>query len=792
MAYQAESLVNYDPVDKTVLANEQVFTSKHPKFLYADNGQVDANGVSWRSGAKVEKLNLRQWFLRITSFQEALLDDLGYLAQDNHWPDRVLTMQRHWLGRSRGANINFGVTNESDVEKSLLITVFTTRPDTLYGVQYLALSTDHPLVVSLSHTDLELKAFINHVHFLPADSKDGFLLSGFHAENPLSLLENSLESINSKIPIYVAPYVLGTYGEGAVMGVPGHDSRDYAFWKQNQGDACILHVIDSDTKRKNRAEPFEQPGKLNSHCGKLVGFSSAEASVWIIDELGKIGNLAEYVEMWKLRDWLISRQRYWGTPIPIIHCSECGAVPVPVDELPIELPKLSGDSFKSKHGNPLKAADDWVNTKCPNCGGNARRETDTMDTFIDSSWYFMRFADPHNAKYPFSSQAADRYLPVDIYIGGVEHAILHLLYARFISKFFASTSFWPSGGGQHNMGEPFRRLISQGMVHGKTLSDPETGRFLKPEEVDSRDLTNPKILKTGKTPHISWEKMSKSKYNGVDPTRCIKKYGADATRAHVLFQAPACDVLEWEEDRIVGIQRWFGRLWRLTLETKLEASRTVNLDSSSERTGPFEIATPNPSSFTEIENYKWSEVQRTILSVNTNLSETFTLNTIISDLMELTNMLLQSNETPNFVLQYHGTSALLRMLAPIAPAVAEECWEELHSIQLGHEQVHSPMTVPSIFEFPFPKIDMSLAAIESRLQTCVIQENGRRRSVIEIPRPSPEMMRSDKEEELREWVLRQIENTEKGRQWSKKVQEKGLTWKRIVVVRGARVVNFVH
>lgn len=769
-----------------MLANEQVSISKYGDLQNADNSQVDANGISWRSGAKVEKLNLKQWFLRITAFQEALLNDLDYLGQDNRWPERVLSMQRNWIGRSRGAKLGFGVINEVNIRESLLITVFTTRPDTLYGVQYLALSITHPLVLLLSTTNPELKSFIDNAPSLPADSKEGFLLPGIHAKNPLSVLANPPESVDRAIPVYVAPYVLEAYGEGAVMGVPGHDSRDYAFWKQNQPEATILHVIepaDSNGKpqQHSTAKPFERWGKLNSRCGVLSGLSSADASIRIIEELGKVGNLAEYVETWRLRDWLISRQRYWGTPIPIIHCSDCGAVPVPVRELPVELPKLDGDRFKSKHGNPIESVDDWVNTTCPKCGGSAKRETDTMDTFMDSSWYYMRFADPHNATDPFSPGAADSYLPVDIYIGGVEHAILHLLYARFVSKFFASTSFWPSGGGEQNMGEPFRRLISQGMVHGKTFSDPETGRFLKPEEIDFSDL-NPKILKSGIAPHVSWEKMSKSKHNGVDPTSCIEKYGADATRAHVLFQAPACDVLEWEEERIVGIQRWYNRLWRLTHETKSQLEGNLG-------TAPFKISTPDFSSFTENEKHQWSQVQRTIVSVHTNLSQTFTLNTIISDLMELTNTLSQSNGPLDPLLQYNATSSLLRMLAPIAPAVAEECWEALHSIQFNSDQAR---TIPSIFDFPFPKTDDSLAAIQSRMQTCVIQENGKWRLAIETARPSQEMMGNDKGVELKVWAVRQIEHTEDGRRWLKRAQERGLTWKRIIVVQGGRVVNFVH
>ncbi len=734
-------------------------------------------------------MKLKQWFLRITDFQKSLLEDLDSLAQDNRWPERVLSMQRNWLGRSRGAIIKFGIVHHSDSQRSTLAKVFTTRPDTLFGAQYLAISANHPLAVSLSQSNAELKAFIDHAPSLPLDSKEGFLLSEVHAENPLSLLENSPDSTRVALPVYVAPYVLGHYGEGAVMGVPGHDARDHAFWKQNRAHDAILRVIEplgfdgEGSKRRKNAEPFEGYGKLNLQCGELAGFSSANASQLIMKKLGKAGDLAAQVETWRLRDWLISRQRYWGTPIPIIHCKNCGAVPVPEDELPIELPTVKEDWFKGKIGNPLEAADEWVNTSCPTCKGSAKRETDTMDTFLDSSWYFMRLADPHNASDPFSPEAAESHLPVDIYIGGVEHAILHLLYARFISKFFASTSYWPSGGGEKNAGEPFRRLISQGMVHGRTFSDLETGRFLKPEDIDLSDPSKPKIIKSGEIANISWEKMSKSKYNGVDLTECIQKHGADAARAHILFQAPTSDVLNWEEERIVGIRRWFGRVWRLTQETKrkLEGDRH-SLAPSLIGPASFNIPIPNPISLTRREKYQWGSVQRTIFSVTKNLSETFTLNTIISDLMELTNTLFQPYESSNPALQYHATSALLRMLAPVAPAVAEECWEELHFI-------HPGKPLPSIFESPFPSFESSLVALESQVQTCVIQENGKWRLAVEIPKPSHEMTKSGKEEELRIWVMRQITATQEGRLWSKRVEN--VKWKRIIVVNGGRVINFV-
>jgi leucyl-tRNA synthetase len=532
--------VNYDPVDKTVLANEQ----------------VDSNGMSWRSGAKVEKKMLKQWFFKISEFREGLLADLQLL--EGEWPERVLAMQKNWLGKSTGARIKFPVV-AYDQRTHADIEVFTTRPDTLFGVQYLALASSHPMVQELAKDDFELRAFLDTIPALPPDSKVGFLLPNVRAINPLAYEKLTPDATKASLPIYVTPYVLGDYGDGAVMGVPGHDARDHAFWKQNRFDEPIRIVIAQSADESTIAvkpEPFTQHGHLNSHSGLYAGQTSAEASKAIIEAL-ELKGLASVAETWKLRDWLISRQRYWGTPIPIIHCESCGSVPVAEDQLPVQLPKVEGHWLKGKAGNPLEDAHEWVETTCPKCGGSAKRDTDTMDTFVDSSWYFMRFIDPHNKNELFDPTVAEETLPVDLYVGGVEHAILHLLYARFISRFLAAKSVWKS----KNNGEPFKQLLTQGMVHGKTYSDPTTGRFLRSDEVDLTVSSTPVIISTGEKANVSFEKMSKSKYNGVDPTSCIEKYSADATRAHILFQAPVSEVLEWDEEKITGITRWFQRIY---------------------------------------------------------------------------------------------------------------------------------------------------------------------------------------------------------------------------------------
>ncbi|KAL9118097.1 MAG: hypothetical protein Q9187_005362 [Circinaria calcarea] len=773
LAYQAESFVNYDPVDRTVLANEQ----------------VDVNGFSWRSGAKVEKRLLKQWYLRITDFKEALLKGLDYLGEDKKWPERVLAMQRNWLGRSEGARIKFQIKTNVGREKAKeSVVVFTTRPDTLFGVQYIALSVSHPIVARLAPRYPELQSFLNMAPSLPTDTKTGFILPEIYALNPLCLLNNSSEHVREPLPVYVVPYVLNDYGEGAVMGVPGHDTRDHAFWMQNGGKEAIRQVILStkllvDAKpaqvgNKIQDVPFLSHGILSASCGELAGLTSADASTKIISALRSAGNFAEPAESWRLRDWLVSRQRYWGTPIPIVHCSSCGAIPVPIDQLPVELPKLEGSWFLRKGGNPLDSAPHWVNTTCPSCGEHAKRDTDTMDTFVDSSWYFMRFPSAHVSHEPFSPDLTDSMLPVDIYIGGVEHAILHLLYARFLSKFLASTPLWPSGGGPKNKGEPFQKLITQGMVHGKTFSDPETGRFLKLEEVDLSDPLTPKIKLTGKVPNISWEKMSKSKHNGVDPKTCIEKYGADATRAHMLFQAPIGEVLQWEEDRIVGIHRWFGRIWRLVADVSFATSKNQDHIGATNR-----IPWPSLSSLLNTEKAIWITLQDTIASVSTAFSTTYTLNTAVSDLIKLTNTLTASPLT-NIPLAYHATSALLRMLAPIAPAYAEECWELLHPPS------SPPLPKVSIFQHPFPTPE---DVPVSETQTCSVQENGKLRFTVEITRPPAELLGEGKEERFKEWVLGQIEGTEEGARWlrSRREREGGKGWKRVVCVRGGRTVNFV-
>ena len=759
LAYQAEADVNYDPVDKTVVANEQ----------------VDANGCSWRSGAKVERRKLKQWFLRTSEYREDLLRDLEKLAENDAWPERVLSMQKNWLGKSSGAMVKFPVMALGhDIHSA--IEVFTTRPDTLFGVQYLALSASHPIVSRLAHADPELQAFLDTLPGLPPDSKVGYLLPHLRAINPLAYHEETPDATKESIPVYVAPYVLGDYGEGAVMGVPAHDYRDHAFWKEHRSDEAIRVVLSASEDESTTAmlnEPFVGHGIMTAHSGPFKGKSSTEAGQMLTGIL-EAAHLAKRVETWKLRDWLISRQRYWGAPIPIIHCDSCGTVPVPDDQLPVELPKVDDHWSEGKPGNPLEHATEWLNTKCPKCDGPAKRDTDTMDTFVDSSWYYARYADPHNETQPFSQEAVKNHLPVNLYIGGVEHAILHLLYARFIYKFLSTTPLFPNHEESDATAEPFTRLITQGMVHGKTFSDPETGRFLTPDEVDLSDSQQPKVRATGAMAVMTYEKMSKSKHNGVDPTDFIAKYGADATRAHMLFQAPVSEVLNWDETKISGVTRWLGRLYHY-VESLAEVESTGSGSAKNyleDRFAKLSSLTPEELAQWDTDARVWREVQETIPSVTSSYNDVYGLNTVVSDLMSLTNALVENEASP--VIRWEATSTLIRLLAPITPAFAEECWSRLYP------------SSPSLFaSASFPTGDESLYMLQPRLRTCAVQVKGKLRAAVEIP-TAPEGLEGDA---LREWIIEEILKTEGGRKLSEAVDLKGA--RRVIVVRAGATVNFV-
>jgi leucyl-tRNA synthetase len=507
LAYRKESLQNWCPNDQTVLANEQV-----------------VDGACERCGAEVEKRSLEQWFFRITDYAEALLDEMNLLE---HWPERVLTMQRNWIGRSEGAEVVFRVDG-TEID----LPVFTTRPDTLFGATFFVMAPEHPLVAELVAGRAEEEAVRAYVKQAQSRSniereekeKDG-VFTGRNVINPVN---------GEPIPIWIADYVLMEYGTGAIMAVPAHDERDHAFARAYE--LPIVQVIaprEGEVDVQAEAYVSSSTDDIMANSGEFTGLPSPEGKKKIVDWLGE-SKLGEPKVTYRLRDWLISRQRYWGCPIPVVYCEKCGVVPVPESELPVLLPEVS--DFLPKGRSPLAAAEDWVGTRCPVCGGDARRETDTLDTFVDSSWYFIRYCDPRNSEAPWDREIVDHWMPVDQYIGGIEHAILHLMYARFFTKALNDL-------GMVGFREPFARLFTQGMILARGA------------------------------------KMSKSKGNVVAPDEMIRRYGADSVRLNILFMGPADQDAEWQDSGIEGASRFLGRLWRTTLEAaeKPESSEVTPL-----------------------------------------------------------------------------------------------------------------------------------------------------------------------------------------------------------------------
>ena len=660
LAYQKDATVNWDPVDQTVLANEQ----------------VDADGRSWRSGALVEKRDLRQWFLRITDYADALLDDLDQLKG---WPERVRTMQANWIGRSSGAEIDFNV----EAHPGTSITVFTTRPDTLFGASYLVLAPDHALVDQLTTSDQrisvtafrDLMAELSHDERTSDDRPKRGVPTGAFAINPAN---------GESIPIWIADYVLADYGTGAVMGVPAHDVRDFSFARQHELPVQRVIEVSGTDEHLNDGEAWTGPGTL-IHSGRFSGLTNEEAKTAITNHGAEQG-WARAKRQYRLRDWLISRQRYWGCPIPIIHCDDCGAVPVPRDQLPVELP--TGVDLNGAGGSPLAGADDWVHVTCPKCGKPARRETDTMDTFMCSSWYFLRFADPHNCDLPFDAESVNRWLPVKQYVGGIEHAILHLLYARFFTKALNDRDLLDTN-------EPFERLLTQGMVQGTTYRNPRTGRYVSPAAV--KDESNPLDPDDGGPLEVLFEKMSKSKYNGVDPAAVIDRYGADTARMFILFKAPPEKDLEWDDADVEGQYRFLQRLWRLVdAEVKHDGSSPSGEDSDRDVR---------------------RAVHQAIKAVSEDLSDDFQFNTAISELMKLSNALSSGLTQASVGVRQEAMSALVRLLAPFAPHLAEEFWQRLG----GTNSVHCQ---------PWPEHDPEALVLESI--DVVIQVKGKVRGSISV------------------------------------------------------------
>ena len=663
LAYQKESAVNWDPIDQTVLANEQ----------------VDNEGRSWRSGAKVERKMLRQWFLKITDYAEQLLNDLDKLSG---WPERVKLMQANWIGKSVGAYLEFPIVGMDEK-----IGVFTTRPDTVYGVTYVVLAPEHPLTQKVTTADQQaaVEAFVKEVatqselERTSDDKPKRGIPTGGKALNPFT---------GEEIPIWIADYVLYEYGTGAVMGVPAHDARDFQFAQAKQLPIQVVIVpSDTDEKALELKQAYVDPGVL-VNSGSFNGMASTEAKTAIIQHAEKEGWGKARVQ-YRLRDWLISRQRYWGAPIPVIHCPNCGAVAVPETDLPVQLPE--DVAFTGRGASPLAQLDNWINVPCPSCGTPARRETDTMDTFIDSSWYFLRYPDAKNDQQAFDPARTNDWMPVDQYVGGIEHAILHLLYSRFFVKVLRDCQLL-------NFDEPFQRLLTQGMVQGETYKNPVTGKYIPSAQVDP---TNPKDPETGEALEVFYEKMSKSKYNGVDPVEVLAKYGADTARMFILFKAPPEKDLEWEDADVEGQFRFLNRIWRLMSEftpQKSESSASENSQS-------------------KVEKDLRRSIHTAIQAVTEDLEGEYQFNTGISELMKLSNALADSSckDSPVYA---EGIETLILLLAPFAPHLAEEIWQ-----LLGHSD--------SVHTQTWPKADPE--ALVADEITLVIQVMGKTRGTIQVP-----------------------------------------------------------
>ncbi len=680
LVYKKLATVNWDPVDNTVLANEQV---------------VDGRG--WRSGAIVEKRDIPMYYFKITDYADELLDDLKTL--EGHWPKQVLSMQHNWIGKSRGMELDFAyhIDGNDDV-----LRVFTTRPDTVMGVSYLAVAAEHPLAQYAAKQNEAIAQFC-------AECKQGSVAEADLAKAEKVGMETGLFATHpitgENVPVWVANYVLMSYGSGAVMGVPAHDERDFEF--ANKYNLPITQVIDFKDKQGqyDSREWQEWYGdKDTGYCinsGILDGLSSADATAKV-EEIVSAKNLGKATIQYRLRDWGVSRQRYWGCPIPMVNCEYCGTVPVDEADLPVVLPT---DVIPDGRGNPLKNMPEFINCTCPKCGQPAERETDTFDTFVESSWYAQRFASPHDDTQMIDRAAADKWLPVDQYVGGVEHAVLHLLYARFFHKVMRDEGL-VSGD------EPFANLLAQGMVLAGTYyreNADGSKSYYFPHEIDlvmNGTEASGATLKADGEPVVigKIEKMSKSKNNGVDPQEIIEQYGADTVRLYTLFTAPADQTLEWSDSALKGPHNFVKKVWRTVGE---------HIDAISNKT-VGEIDKANLSKAAKDLRRKTHE---TIAKIDVSLGEHLALNTPVSSLMELCNEIASfevANDT-ELAVRHEAIHALLAMLSLYAPHVGEYLLNELGV---------DTRTVT------YPALDES--ALVNDTITMVVQVNGKVRGKMEV------------------------------------------------------------
>lgn len=660
LAYKKSSFVNWCPDCQTVLANEQV-----------------ENGACWRCGMLVEQKELEQWFFKITDYAQELLDDTCRLSG---WPEPVLTMQRNWIGRSTGCEIAFPVA-----DADLQIRVFTTRPDTLFGATFMSLAAEHPMVADLTTPDrrAEVEAFVARVRTQDKARRtsDDFVkegvFTGSYAINPVNGL---------RLPVFLANFVLMDYGTGAVMAVPTHDQRDFEFARKY--DIPMVLVIQPENQTLDVAVMDE--AWVGSGClvnsGPFDGLDNETAKEKIAEYLEAQGFGRKTIN-YRLRDWGVSRQRYWGTPIPIIYCPHCGIVPVPEKDLPVVLPmdvEISGEG-----GSPLARHQAFLKTNCPTCGGDARRETDTFDTFVESSWYFARYTCPRFDQGPLDREAVDHWLPVDQYIGGIEHAVMHLLYARFFTKVMRDL-------GMLSQDEPFRNLLTQGMVCMDTVSCPAHGWLFPEQAVDGKCSLCGASVKTGRT-----EKMSKSKKNVVDPDQLIARYGADTARLFSLFAAPPEKDLEWNEQGVEGCYRFLHRVWRAVYD---------NL----ERIAGADIPPEVDGAARDLRR----QVHRTIKKVTEDIDGRFHFNTAIASVMELVNAVYGFEEKARHPgVMREALEATVRLLAPFVPHICEELWT-----CLGH--------AGGIESAGWPDWDETALVEDSK--TIVVQVNGKVRGKVTV------------------------------------------------------------
>ena len=667
LAYRKESWVNWDPEENSVLANEQVI-----------------DGKGWRTGVPVEKKLLNQWFFKTTAFAESLLEGLAHL---DRWPDKVRLMQENWIGRSEGVRVNFDLSNGDSLE------VFTTRPDTLFGASFCAIAATHPLAQDLSITNNRIATFIEGCNRVGTSEASIESAEKIGIETGLTARHPFLKSKN--LPVFIANFVLMDYGTGAIFGCPAHDQRDldFALKYDLEVTPVILPVDKSEDNFLISDTAYAGPGFL-MNSDFLNGLDIKQAFKRVLEELTALGR-GQAETSYRLRDWGVSRQRYWGCPIPVIHCSSCGVVAVPDKDLPVILPR---DVAFDGPGNPLEKHPTWKHVPCPKCNQPARRETDTCDTFFDSSWYYARYCSPQHTAQPFDREASDYWMPVDQYIGGVEHAVLHLLYSRFFIRALHEIDLI-------NCEEPFTGLFTQGMVCHETYKTV-AGNWLFPSDVIQDD----KVWKHAETGEIinkgRSEKMSKSKRNVVDPAEIINAYGADTARLYMLSDSPPDRDLEWTEAGIQGSWRFLNKIWRMI-------ERFSDKVDLSARSAPKDFDSLSPLH---------KEMHKTIANVTNDL-DIFHFNRAVARIREFTNCVsnfhVETEDADWMRTQCYNT--ILQLLSPIVPHIAEELWQ-----RMGNDKC--------LYQTKWPHWDPTL--LEDETAVVAIQVNGRLRGKIEIPRDS--------------------------------------------------------